>query len=158
VISFFPKPICAKNLRRKHYLRPGEDLTLDWRPLYKQLKSVVLPNETGYVHSTTMKRNVRTLTRMCAFAPFYFDPQELMEIFEEILPLCEPITATLFHRWIGSDILKVHNIHCRKRVCRHGSPQSFDANQSSAAPKFRSSTSTLSPQFVLPSLFRCNIL
>ncbi|KAK5013757.1 Proteasome activator BLM10, partial [Cryomyces antarcticus] len=50
--------------RRKHYLRPGKDLTLDWRPLYKELKVFVLPSESAAVLSFSNKRNPRTITKM----------------------------------------------------------------------------------------------
>ena len=72
--------------RRKHYLRPIKDLVLDWKPLFKELKSFVLPTESGLVHSTNLKRNVKTLTKLCAFAQLYFDPCELPGMLEEFLP------------------------------------------------------------------------
>ncbi|KAI9791333.1 MAG: hypothetical protein M1835_000422 [Candelina submexicana] len=72
--------------KRKHYLRPGHDLLLDWRPLYKELKVFVLPQESGMVHTTNVKRNIRTLTKLCSFAQLYFDPKEIPAMFEEILP------------------------------------------------------------------------
>ncbi|KAI9678792.1 MAG: hypothetical protein M1817_005850 [Caeruleum heppii] len=72
--------------KRKHYLRPGRDLILDWRPLYKELKVFVLPQESGMVHTTNIKRNIRTLTKMCTFAQVYFDPREIPAMFKEILP------------------------------------------------------------------------
>ena len=73
-------------LKRKHYLRRGVDLTLDWRPMFRELKSIVLPSESGMAQSHSMKRNYRTLTKMCSFAQLYFDPCEIPAIFEEILP------------------------------------------------------------------------
>ncbi|GLA77993.1 hypothetical protein AtubIFM55763_010475 [Aspergillus tubingensis] len=72
--------------KRKHYLRPVKDLTLDWRPLYRELKSFVLPTESGLVHSTNLKRNVKTLTKLCAFVQLYIDPSELPAMLEEFLP------------------------------------------------------------------------
>lgn len=72
--------------RRKHYLRPGKDLVLDWRPLFRELKLFVLPSESGGSQPPNVKRNIRTLTKMCTFAQLYFDPQEIPAIFEEILP------------------------------------------------------------------------
>ncbi|KAI9814616.1 MAG: hypothetical protein M1827_003172 [Pycnora praestabilis] len=72
--------------KRKHYLRPGRDLILDWRPLYKELKVFVLPSESGMVHTTNVKRNIRTLTKLCTFAQLYFDPREIPAMFKEILP------------------------------------------------------------------------
>ena len=72
--------------RRKHYLRPGKDLILDWRPLYRELKMFVLPSESGGSHPPNVKRNIRTLTKMCTFAQSYFDPKEIPAIMEELLP------------------------------------------------------------------------
>ncbi|KAJ5949037.1 hypothetical protein N7454_000621 [Penicillium verhagenii] len=72
--------------KRKHYLRPVKDLVLDWKPLYKELKAFVLPTESGLVHSTNLKRNVKTLTKLCAFAQLFIDPCELPAMMEEFLP------------------------------------------------------------------------
>lgn len=72
--------------KRKHYLRPGKDLVLDWRPLFRELKTFVLPSESGTTHPTNVKRNVRTLTKLCTFAQLYFDPQEIPAMFQEFLP------------------------------------------------------------------------
>ncbi|KAF2137657.1 uncharacterized protein K452DRAFT_235539 [Aplosporella prunicola CBS 121167] len=72
--------------KRKHYLRPGRDLALDWRPLYKELKLFVLPSESGATTLTNVKRNIRTITKLCTFAQLYFDPKEIPAMLEEILP------------------------------------------------------------------------
>ena len=72
--------------RRKHYLRPVTDLTLDWNPLYRELKAFVLPSESGMVHTANVKRSFRTLAKLCTFAQLYFDPKDIPAIFEEILP------------------------------------------------------------------------
>ncbi|KAF2841785.1 hypothetical protein M501DRAFT_1007922 [Patellaria atrata CBS 101060] len=72
--------------KRKHYLRPGKDLVLDWRPLYRELKLFVLPTETGSGQTSGSKRNVRTLTKLCTFAQLYFDPREAPAILKEFLP------------------------------------------------------------------------
>ncbi|KAF1950977.1 hypothetical protein CC80DRAFT_221792 [Byssothecium circinans] len=72
--------------KRKHYLRPGKDLTLDWRPLFRELKLFVLPSESGGSSPPNIKRNIRTLTKLCTFAQLYFDPQEIPALLEEILP------------------------------------------------------------------------
>ncbi len=72
--------------RRKHYLRPGTDLTLDWRPLFRELKVFVIPSESGMVHTQNVKRNYRTLAKMCSFAQLYFDPKEIPAMLDEILP------------------------------------------------------------------------
>ncbi|KAF2089335.1 hypothetical protein K490DRAFT_37416 [Saccharata proteae CBS 121410] len=72
--------------KRKHYLRPGKDLILDWRPLYKELKTFVLPSETGSTTLTNVRRNFRTITKLCTFAQLYFDPREIPQMLEEFLP------------------------------------------------------------------------
>ncbi|KAJ8612755.1 hypothetical protein MRB53_037331 [Persea americana] len=63
--------------RKKHYLRPGEDLILDWRPLFREMKALVLPQDTSSVLThggRTTRRNHRTLVKITAFAQIYFDP------------------------------------------------------------------------------------
>ena len=72
--------------KRKHYLRPGKDLLLDWRPLYKELKVFVLPSESSTQNTYSSKRNVRTLTKLCTFAQLFFDPKEIPAMLEEFLP------------------------------------------------------------------------
>jgi len=72
--------------KRKHYLRPGVDLVLDWRPLYKELKVFVLPSESSTQNTYSSKRNVRTLTKLCTFAQLFFDPKEIPAMMEEFLP------------------------------------------------------------------------
>jgi proteasome activator subunit 4 len=46
----------------------------------------VLPSESGGSHPPNIRRNIRTLTKMCTFAQTYFDPKEIPAIFEELLP------------------------------------------------------------------------
>jgi proteasome activator subunit 4 len=46
----------------------------------------VLPSESGGAHPPNVKRNIRTLTKMCTFAQTYFDPKEIPAMFEEIMP------------------------------------------------------------------------
>ncbi|GAM41678.1 membrane protein [Talaromyces pinophilus] len=72
--------------KRKHYLRPVKDLVLDWKPLFKEIKAFVLPTESGLIQSTNLKRNIKTLTKLCAFAQLYFDPCEVPAMLEEFLP------------------------------------------------------------------------
>lgn len=72
--------------KRKHYLRPGKDLVLDWRPLYKELKVFVLPTEFATQNTFSSKRNIRTLTKICTFAQLFFDPKEIPTMLEEYLP------------------------------------------------------------------------
>ncbi|KAI4243092.1 MAG: hypothetical protein L6R40_003642 [Gallowayella cf. fulva] len=72
--------------KRKHYLRSGVDLTLDWKPLFRELKVFVLPSEAGMVHTANIKRSIRTLTKLCTFAQLYFDPEVIPSMLEELLP------------------------------------------------------------------------
>ncbi|KAF2153913.1 hypothetical protein K461DRAFT_223684 [Myriangium duriaei CBS 260.36] len=72
--------------KRKHYLRPGKDLVLDWRPLYKEIKIFVLPCEYATQNTYSSKRNIRTLTKLCTFAQLFFDPKEIPALLEELLP------------------------------------------------------------------------
>ena len=72
--------------KRKHYLRPCKDLTLDWRPLFKELKIFVLPSESSTQNTYSSKRNVRTLTKICTFAQLFFDPKDIPAMMEEFLP------------------------------------------------------------------------
>ncbi|OJJ02770.1 hypothetical protein ASPVEDRAFT_42279 [Aspergillus versicolor CBS 583.65] len=72
--------------KRKHYLKPIKDLVLDWKPLYREVKAFVLPTESGLVHSSNLKRNVKTLTKLCAFIQLYIDPCDLPTMLEEFLP------------------------------------------------------------------------
>ncbi|EAT86042.2 hypothetical protein SNOG_06211 [Parastagonospora nodorum SN15] len=72
--------------KRKHYLRFEKDLLLDWRPLFRELKLFVLPSESGGSQPPNIKRNIRTITKMCTFAQAYFDPKEIPAMFEEIMP------------------------------------------------------------------------
>lgn len=46
----------------------------------------VLPTESGMVQTQNIKRNFRTLTKLCTFAELYFDPKEIPSMFKEILP------------------------------------------------------------------------
>lgn len=71
--------------RKKHYLKPGEDLILDWRPLWKEIKGLVLPAEMA-THQGGRKRNHKNIANMCTYAAQYFDPRERKAMFEEILP------------------------------------------------------------------------
>ena len=59
---------------------------MDWRPLFRELKVFVLPSESGLIQPTNVKRNFRTLTKLCTFAQLYFDPREIPAILEEFLP------------------------------------------------------------------------
>ena len=67
-------------------MKPGKDLILDWRPLLRELKLFVLPSEAGAVHTQTIKRNLKTLTKLCTFAQIYFDPTDIPTLLHEVLP------------------------------------------------------------------------
>ena len=54
--------------------------------MFKELKVFVLPAESGVTHVSNIKRNVRTLTKLCTFAQLYFDPKEIPAMFDEFLP------------------------------------------------------------------------
>ncbi|KAL2258721.1 hypothetical protein VTK26DRAFT_7860 [Humicola hyalothermophila] len=71
--------------RKKHYLKPGQDLTLDWRPLWKEIKTLVLPSE-GAAHQSMRRRSQKHLIKLCLHANSYFDPKERRAILEELLP------------------------------------------------------------------------
>ncbi|KXX81506.1 Proteasome activator BLM10 [Madurella mycetomatis] len=71
--------------RKRHYLKPGEDLTLDWRPLWKEMKALVLPSEVG-AHQGTRRRSQKHLMKLCLHASSYFDPKERRAILDELLP------------------------------------------------------------------------
>jgi proteasome activator subunit 4 len=72
--------------RRKHYLRPGKDLTLDWRPLWTEIKAHVIPVEIGLVQNITRRKSLRTLIKLTYHAYAFFDPNELEQMFAELLP------------------------------------------------------------------------
>lgn len=72
--------------KRKHYLRPGKDLFLDWRPLYKEIKVFVFPHDVSTQNTYSGKRNIRTLNKLCTFAQLFFDPKEIPAMLEEFLP------------------------------------------------------------------------
>ncbi|KAJ9607333.1 Proteasome activator BLM10 [Cladophialophora chaetospira] len=73
-------------IKKKHYLRPLVDLTLDWRPLFREIKVFVLPSESGLMQTTNLKRNIKTLIKISSFAQLYFDPEDIPAMLEEILP------------------------------------------------------------------------
>ncbi|THX70628.1 hypothetical protein D6D08_05709 [Aureobasidium pullulans] len=72
--------------KRRHYLKPIDDLVLDWRPLYQEIKVFVLPGEFATPNTFSSKRSIRTLTKICTFAQLFFDPQEIPAILDELLP------------------------------------------------------------------------
>ena len=75
----------SPNPRKKHYLKAGEDLTLDWRPLWKELKALVMPSEVAS-HQGSRRRSSKHLLKLCLHASSYFDPKERRAMLEELLP------------------------------------------------------------------------
>lgn len=65
----------------------------------------MLPQESGFVHTTSIKKNVRTLTKMCSFAQLYFNPEEITAMFEEFLPYVRRKTRLVFKRKILMDYI-----------------------------------------------------
>lgn len=76
-------------------MKPGQDLYLDWYPLYKEIKLFILPQETNFIHTTNSKRNPRTLTKMCTFCQLYTDPSEIPRMLEEFLPYVRDLYNTI---------------------------------------------------------------
>lgn len=71
--------------RRKHLLKPGEDLSLDWRPLWKEIKALVLPSEAP-AHYSSRRRGLKHMWKLCLHSSTYFDPKERRAMLDEILP------------------------------------------------------------------------
>jgi proteasome activator subunit 4 len=71
--------------RKNHYLKPGEDLTLDWRPLWSEIKAWVLPSEVP-AHQSNRRRPAKQLMKLCTHAHTYFDPRDRRAMLAEFLP------------------------------------------------------------------------
>lgn len=71
--------------RKKHFLKPQEDLILDWRPLWKEIKTIVLPSEAPSHHSS-LRRGLKHLWKLCLHSQSYFDPKERYAMLQEVLP------------------------------------------------------------------------
>ncbi|KAK0707386.1 hypothetical protein B0H67DRAFT_556089 [Lasiosphaeris hirsuta] len=71
--------------RKKHYLKPGEDLILDWRPLWHEVKALVFPSDAP-AHQGSRRRSQKHLVKLCLHANSYFDPRERRAMLEELLP------------------------------------------------------------------------
>ncbi|KAL1840949.1 hypothetical protein VTJ49DRAFT_7608 [Mycothermus thermophilus] len=90
--------------KKKHYLKPGEDLTLDWRPLWKEMKPLVFPSESP-LHQGARRRSSKHLLKLCLHASSYFDPRERRAILEELLPYFS--TSALSNAFIVAGALNV---------------------------------------------------
>lgn len=71
--------------KRKHLVKPLDDLVLDWRPIWKEIKSLVLPGEAP-AHHSSRRRGLKHLWKLCLQASIYFDPKERRAMLDEILP------------------------------------------------------------------------
>lgn len=105
--------------KKKTYLKPGTDVVLDWRPLWKDIKCVVLPSETG-AHQSSRRRLARNLTKFCGFAQHFFDPRERKAMFEEILPYFT--TSDVSGAFI---VVGVLNMLMPTTIARAGVPQLY---------------------------------
>ncbi|KAI1200137.1 hypothetical protein F5X97DRAFT_101592 [Nemania serpens] len=90
--------------RKKHFLKPRDDLILDWRPLWKEIKTIVLPGEAPSHHSS-LRRGLKHLWKLCLHSQSYFDPKERYAMLEEVLPYFS--TSDLSDAFIVLGILNV---------------------------------------------------
>ena len=74
---------------------PAEELTLDWRPLYRDLyRSFVRVNADPPVNDSLGKsKDLNHLTRLARHAQKFFPPSEIPAILEKILPEASPIAV-----------------------------------------------------------------
>jgi len=79
-------------------------LTLDWRPLWKNIKGLVLPSEAA-AHQGSRRRSQKHLLRLCLHAQSYFDPVDRREMLEEILPFFS--TSDLSNAFVVAGIITV---------------------------------------------------
>ncbi|KAI1100070.1 hypothetical protein F4804DRAFT_57774 [Jackrogersella minutella] len=91
-------------IRRKQALKPEDDLILNWRPLWKELKALVLPGEAA-AHHSSRRRGVKHLRKLCLYSQLYFDPKERRAILEEVLPYFS--TSDLQNAYIVIGILNI---------------------------------------------------
>jgi proteasome activator subunit 4 len=71
--------------RKYHYLKPGIDLTLDWRPIWNQFKMLVFSEESG-PHSTGRRKPHKQIWKLLTHSKTYFDPRDRKEMLDEFLP------------------------------------------------------------------------
>ncbi|KAI0203640.1 hypothetical protein F4808DRAFT_25979 [Astrocystis sublimbata] len=90
--------------RKKHFLKPQQDLVLDWRPLWKEIKTIVLPSEAPPHHSA-LRKGMKHIWKLCLNAQGYFDPKERYAMLQEVLPYFS--TSDLSDGFIVLGILNV---------------------------------------------------
>lgn len=78
-------PVNSSRNRKYHYLKPVEDLVLDWRPLWREIKSLVLPGEVP-THQSGRRKSQKQLWKLLVHAQFYFEPRERRAVLDELLP------------------------------------------------------------------------
>ncbi|KAI0016780.1 hypothetical protein F4780DRAFT_797394 [Xylariomycetidae sp. FL0641] len=89
--------------RKKHFLKPLDDLTLDWKPLWKEIKALVLPGEIPVHHAR--RRGLKNLWKLCLHSQAYFDPRERRKMLDELLPWFS--TSDLQNAYIVTGALNV---------------------------------------------------
>ncbi|KAK9780081.1 putative Proteasome activator subunit 4 [Seiridium cardinale] len=104
--------------KRKHLLRPIDDLTLDWKPIWKEIKSLVLPGEAP-AHHSSRRRGLKHMWKLCLQASIYFDPRDRRAMLEEILPFFS--TSDLQNAYI---VVGTLNILLPTTPCPPTEPQS----------------------------------
>lgn len=104
--------------KRKHLLKPIEDLTLDWKPIWKEIKSLVLPGEAP-AHHSSRRRALKHMWKLCLQASIYFDPRERRAMLDEILPFFS--TSDLQNAYI---VVGALNILLPTTPCPPTEPQS----------------------------------
>lgn len=72
-------------VRKNHYLKPGDDLLFDWKPLWHEVKGIVLPAEAPSLQSGR-RRPPKQLFKLCNQAHNYFDPRDRPAMLQEFLP------------------------------------------------------------------------
>ncbi|KAK6199140.1 hypothetical protein LQW54_010059 [Pestalotiopsis sp. IQ-011] len=104
--------------KRKHLLKPIDDLTLDWKPIWKEIKSLVLPGEAP-AHHSSRRRALKHMWKLCLQASIYFDPRERRAMLDEILPFFS--TSDLQNAYI---VVGALNILLPTTPCPPTEPQS----------------------------------
>ncbi|KAL5601027.1 hypothetical protein BROUX41_005856 [Berkeleyomyces rouxiae] len=68
-----------------HYLKPAEDLVLPWRPIWRDIKALVLPNELP-PNQSSRRRSTKLIWRLITSCRPFFDPSERLAMLNEMLP------------------------------------------------------------------------